>query len=343
MTLRRFLIIISICVPMLVPSLASAQVATQDSTPPPEASSASVEIVPVLIKPAKLPAQVPLDDFWDRLAWCETHGNWKNGGNWAGGLGIARSTWKGFGGEQFGRTPDRATREEQIIVANRIALFGWQTKSFRSTEDRNNNKPFYRNAVGFGGWGALPCAGGRPHIMKYEKTSVLAQKFKWGQRGRLVKDLQAIIKAPLTARYDERTWGAHQKYMVNNSLDVSLVPRHGMKKAKNVPSNASKHCQEYAQAAIEAGFPKYEVGVVTYVAWKESRCTPDAVNLKDEQGGSFGLMQINNVWTRKLVREGIIKSRDELYNPKKNLRAAFFVWTESIRISRYGWKPWRIN
>ena len=343
MTLRRFFIIISILTPLVFSSPLSAE------TPPPgNLSQASIEStvvdeVSARRPPVKLIVPKPLDAFWDRLAWCETHGNWQNGGQWAGGLGIYIRTWIGYGGREFARHPSKATREEQIIVANRIALYGYQTKSFKTHADKMAGKYFFRPAVGFNGWGALPCAGGRPHIMKYEEASVLSQKFKWGQRGRLVKDLQAIVKAPLTARYDERTWGAHQKYMVKNSLDTTLVPKHRMKTAKKVPSNLEKHCLEYAEHAAKAGFPASEIKVVTYVAWKESRCNPKAVNSKDKNGGSHGLMQINNTWTRKLVREGIIKSRDELYNPQKNMHAAFFVWTESIKASRYGWKPWRIN
>lgn len=86
-------------------------------------------------------------EFIERLAHCETHKDWTNGGNWAGGLGIARSTWVNYGGRQFARTPDRATKDEQIIVANRIALWGF-TKQSGS----------YKYPVGLGGWGGLPCA-----------------------------------------------------------------------------------------------------------------------------------------------------------------------------------------
>lgn len=85
--------------------------------------------------------------FIERLAWCETHGDWKDGGNWAGGLGIARSTWIAFGGRQFGRTPDRATKREQIVVANRIALWGYTRRDGR-----------FVYPVGLGGWGGLRCA-----------------------------------------------------------------------------------------------------------------------------------------------------------------------------------------
>lgn len=86
-------------------------------------------------------------EFVERLAHCETHKDWKNGGNWAGGLGIARSTWHAYGGHEFARTPDRATKAEQITVANRIALWGYVQPSGR-----------YLYPVGLGGWGGLPCA-----------------------------------------------------------------------------------------------------------------------------------------------------------------------------------------
>lgn len=59
--------------------------------------------------------------MWDRMAQCETGGNWQDPGQWAGGLGIALSTWLAVGGDDFAPRPDQATREQQIIVAERIA------------------------------------------------------------------------------------------------------------------------------------------------------------------------------------------------------------------------------
>lgn len=88
--------------------------------------------------------------FWEAVAWCETNHDWSNGGYYAGGLGIAKSTWAGYGGRQFAPTAKTATKEEQIIVANRIAFFGFQTKrQFITLEDRENNKPFFRPAQGW--------------------------------------------------------------------------------------------------------------------------------------------------------------------------------------------------
>lgn len=88
--------------------------------------------------------------FWEAVSWCETNHDWSNGGYYAGGLGIAKSTWAGYGGRQFAPTAKTATKEEQIIVANRIAFFGFQTKKqFLTIEDKENNKPFFRPAMGW--------------------------------------------------------------------------------------------------------------------------------------------------------------------------------------------------
>lgn len=100
--------------------------------------------------------KTPPIKYWDQVAICETNSNWQDRGNWAGGVGIARSTWVGYGGRDFARTPDKATRVEQIVIANRIAVFGYQTKNLYMTfEDRQKRKPFFRPPAGFFGWGCI--------------------------------------------------------------------------------------------------------------------------------------------------------------------------------------------
>ena len=62
---------------------------------------------------------------WDKLAQCESSGNWSTntGNGFAGGLQFTPSTWHAFGGE--GRAQD-ASRVEQIVVAERVlAKQGW--------------------------------------------------------------------------------------------------------------------------------------------------------------------------------------------------------------------------
>jgi hypothetical protein len=56
---------------------------------------------------------------WDAIAQCESSGNWSTntGNGFYGGLQFLPSTWKENGG--LG-SPDRASREEQIGVAERV-------------------------------------------------------------------------------------------------------------------------------------------------------------------------------------------------------------------------------
>ena len=104
----------------------------------------------------KQSVRVMRDSFWDRVAQCETRQNWQNKGQWAGGLGIYIRTWNGYGGREFARHPSKATRKQQIIVANRISVLGYQTKNtYRTWEDRVNKRPLFRRPVGFFGWGCI--------------------------------------------------------------------------------------------------------------------------------------------------------------------------------------------
>ncbi|HEY7134002.1 MAG TPA: transglycosylase family protein [Acidimicrobiia bacterium] len=67
------------------------------------------------------------DAVWDRLAQCETGGNWGlHGARFSGGLGIFNGTWDAFGGREFASNAGSATRDQQIAVAERIrARFGY--------------------------------------------------------------------------------------------------------------------------------------------------------------------------------------------------------------------------
>ena len=58
---------------------------------------------------------------WDDLAECESGGNWaiNTGNGYYGGLQFAGGTWRAYGGEEFAARADLATREQQIVVAER--------------------------------------------------------------------------------------------------------------------------------------------------------------------------------------------------------------------------------
>jgi resuscitation-promoting factor RpfA len=66
--------------------------------------------------------------IWDDLAYCESGGDWaiNTGNGYYGGLQFAQATWVGLGGEEFAPRADLASREQQIVVAERVlAVQGW--------------------------------------------------------------------------------------------------------------------------------------------------------------------------------------------------------------------------
>ena len=72
---------------------------------------------------------------WDRIARCETNGRWSmRGARFSGGVGFANSTWNAFGGRQFAPNAGLASRDQQIVVAERVydryGLSGWGCRRF---------------------------------------------------------------------------------------------------------------------------------------------------------------------------------------------------------------------
>jgi nucleoid-associated protein YgaU len=59
---------------------------------------------------------------WDRLANCESGGNWhiNTGNGYYGGLQFADGTWDGYGGERYANRADLASRAEQIVIAAKL-------------------------------------------------------------------------------------------------------------------------------------------------------------------------------------------------------------------------------
>jgi hypothetical protein len=81
---------------------------------------------------------------WDRVAQCESGGNWSinTGNGYYGGLQFSDRTWDGFGGERYAATANRATKAQQITIAQKVlAVQGpgaWPTCSVRAGLTRAN-------------------------------------------------------------------------------------------------------------------------------------------------------------------------------------------------------------
>lgn len=64
---------------------------------------------------------------WDRVASCESGGNWhiNTGNGFYGGLQFLTSTWLSAGGGRYASRADFASREQQISIAAGLSLGNW--------------------------------------------------------------------------------------------------------------------------------------------------------------------------------------------------------------------------
>lgn len=147
-------------------------------------------------------AQSPYN-VWDRVASCESTNNWSinTGNGYYGGLQFSARTWTGFGGARFAATANKATRDQQIYVAQAVLRTqgpgAWPVCSKRGGLTRANGLAV---VVDVGGSGSTP-----------PKTTPPPSR---GETRKLVVD---GVAGPLTIKAVQRWVGVSQ----NGSLDWS--------------------------------------------------------------------------------------------------------------------------
>lgn len=197
--------------------------ASDPAADPPDAADLALpskragDVVPLVL--AARPA-LP-DSYWHKLARCETDSDWQGGGG-AGGLDIPREMWLAWGGRAFAPTAAEATPAQQIEVANRIASLGWEPPN-------GSRNP----AVGFERWRCVvahPPPRGRGTdglALTYTAETVVLQSFSVGQRGEVVRDLQAILGLRGDGIYDRGTRRKHLAYLKQHGLPEELAGAEG--------------------------------------------------------------------------------------------------------------------
>jgi hypothetical protein len=67
-------------------------------------------------------AEAATGKTWNRLASCESGGNWhiNTGNGYYGGLQFSSGTWLAYGGGKFASRADLASRDEQIAIAEKV-------------------------------------------------------------------------------------------------------------------------------------------------------------------------------------------------------------------------------
>ena len=104
-------------------------------------------------------------------------------------------------------------------------------------------------------------------------------------------------------------------------------------------------CQTVFDMARHVGWPEHELTQLVAVAYRESRCNPDAFNPTDPNGGSAGVMQINYFWCKPssyyvngyLQAYGLLRTCDDLFDLEDNLRSALAIYRYSN-----GWRAWSL-
>ena len=249
MTKKHFFVAFAIFFVVLIPAVVFAQSPQQDI--PAENVSVVVKGVTsknsVLIRSTltKRNKAIATLEFWEELAVCETRSNWQDTGQYAGGLGIYTKgkfgdrdmgTWERWGGEEFAPSPDKATKAEQIIVANRVSVEGWKTTVTRDADKaRRMGVPqvyvWDKEPVGFGGWGCYKSKStglyrmDKPRLYYYNKPHLvpLAQ-FYFNEKGQIVEDLQTYLRITVDGHYGAKTRSAHAKWLKSKRLSTEGVP-----------------------------------------------------------------------------------------------------------------------
>lgn len=107
----------AVSAPASAPQPALAPAAAPAATPPPQRTSS-------YSAPAQTSSPVS-GGVWDRLAACESGGNWaiNTGNGYYGGVQFSLSSWQAVGGSGL---PSNASKAEQIMRAERLlAMQGW--------------------------------------------------------------------------------------------------------------------------------------------------------------------------------------------------------------------------
>ncbi|GGT18297.1 LysM peptidoglycan-binding domain-containing protein [Streptomyces chromofuscus] len=95
-------------------------------------------LAPLGLLAASGPATAADGGVWDRIAQCESGGNWhiNTGNGYYGGLQFSADTWRAYGGTAYAPTADQASREQQIAVATHVQRAqgwgAWPTCSVRA-------------------------------------------------------------------------------------------------------------------------------------------------------------------------------------------------------------------
>jgi hypothetical protein len=169
-----------------------------------------------------------------------------------------------------------------------------------------------------------------PHLQTLTAT------YAWGSKNKdQTKSLQALLNIPTDGVYERQTRAAHHQALQFLGLDTSRLPHPPSGQTRRFPD--SSRCPQIEAIALSVGWPEQEIRTLSYVAYRESRCDPNAYNGRNRDR-SYGLVQINtkgSLWDHRRDLCGL-NQKEDLFIPAVNLSCAYELWARS------GWAPWNM-
>ena len=172
------------------------------------------------------PAEAAATTVWDRVAQCESGGNWKinTGNGFYGGVQFAAGTWKAYGGSTYASQAHLATKAEQIAIARRV-LAGqgpgaWPVCSRRTGLTKSNGKAD-RNAMPASNPGTSKTQNLSDSKVKIAKKST---EKKYSATGKTVHVKRGDTLRKIAKRYDvEGGWKGLWKLNKKTIKDPNLI------------------------------------------------------------------------------------------------------------------------
>lgn len=170
--------------------------------------------------------------------------------------------------------------------------------------------------------------------------AILQTAFSFNERSERVGQLQSYIGVTVDGHYGKVTRKAHLTTLESSGMETAFVPAlpnpitDGHKKRYNISSDPTHRCPQFEPLFKQYGLEPVEV--FSYIAYRESRCNPNAVNAKFDAKGNTtwtlnrdgsvdrGLIQINSCW--KTVTKNVCGTGLEgLFDVHCNLKVAKYL------------------
>lgn len=185
--------------------------------------------------------------------------------------------------------------------------------------------------------------------------AILQEVFVFNERSERVGQLQSFLGVYIDQHYGAKTREKHLLALVENGMETAFVPAipnpiiDGNQRHYNISDDPTQRCPQFEPLFIQYGLEPVEV--FSYIAYRESRCNPAAVNARFNKQGNVtwtlnkngsidrGLIQINSCW-KTVVKSVCGTGLEGLFDVHCNLKVAKYIMDNSAG-GLSNWNVWK--